>query len=139
MKAAHQMRITRPAGGGYWERGSGEPEHLALTWPVDRQVVDACKELPIEMRWLPAREDRPGDVGGEVGQAKQRTEVVAGEVHAGRRFVQTADGWSGESLGRLMCSYDKLYERGIVSRVRVIFRRSGDPLFSAAFDQFGYD
>lgn len=50
-KDAHQMRISSHDA---VEAGLSEPEHVALTSPVDRQVIDARQELSIEVRRLSA-------------------------------------------------------------------------------------
>lgn len=45
----------------------GESEHLSLTSPFNRQVVDARQELTIEVRGLAAVENGGGDVRREIG------------------------------------------------------------------------
>lgn len=46
--------------------GLCEPEHVALTLPVDWQVIYARKELPIEVRWLSTVKDGSRDIRREV-------------------------------------------------------------------------
>ncbi len=59
--------------------GSGEPEHLALTLPVERQVGGAGETLSIELHRLTPVENGGSDVGSEVAEPDQHCKIVAGE------------------------------------------------------------
>ncbi|MFZ5727537.1 MAG: hypothetical protein ACOY4C_14090 [Pseudomonadota bacterium] len=71
---AMDAHLLRPA----LEVGLGEPQHLALSLPVDRQVVDAREELPIEMSWLPTVEDSGRDIRCEMCQAELICPLLSG-------------------------------------------------------------
>ncbi|MGN7930088.1 hypothetical protein [Sphingopyxis sp. 22461] len=82
MKDAHQMRILSRGAVGV---GLCEPEHVALTLPVDRKVIDARQELSIEVRGLAAVEDCGRDIGRKVSEPEQGAEVWRRYCHRGRR------------------------------------------------------
>src|SRR5216683_329534 len=120
-------RSTRRAQALAWthsvEGRSSVCQEAALIGPVDRQI-EFGKARRSEFDRLPAVQDRLDQLGAQKGEVDQAPDIATGDAVALGQFPQRSGASGGKLLEPGSPARDRLDQRGVTSRVVVLYCRS---------------